>query len=90
MTKFGEAKFILGIDIVGNREAGTIILSYEQYTNEILEKYGTLDNTPSKMPMAPTHHRDVEVASDYDKVVLQLGTDSYTKVVPAPQGGRLW
>jgi hypothetical protein len=22
--------------------------------------------------------------------VLELGTDSYTEVVPAPQGGRLW
>jgi hypothetical protein len=23
-------------------------------------------------------------------VLLELGTDSYTEVVPAPQGGRLW
>ena len=22
--------------------------------------------------------------------LLELGTDSYTEVVPAPQGGRLW
>jgi hypothetical protein len=22
--------------------------------------------------------------------MLELGTDSYTEVVPAPQGGRLW
>jgi hypothetical protein len=29
-----------------------------------------LDNTPSKVPMAPTHYRDGEVASDKDKVGL--------------------
>jgi hypothetical protein len=43
MTDFGEAKFILGMDIVRNREASNIILSQEQYTKEILEKYGMLD-----------------------------------------------
>jgi hypothetical protein len=69
---FGEAKFILGMDIVRNKEAGTIILSQEQYTKEILEKYGMLDSTPSKVPMAPTHYRDEEVASDQDKMALTL------------------
>jgi hypothetical protein len=70
MTDFGEAKFILGMDIVRNREARTISLSQEQYIKEILEKYGVLDNTPLKVPMAPTHFRDGEVASDHDKVAL--------------------
>ena len=28
--------------------------------------------------------------SSDEVVVLELGTDSYTEVVPAPQGGRLW
>jgi hypothetical protein len=70
MTDFGEAKFILGMDIIGNREAGTISLFQEQYTKEILEKYGMLDSTPSKVPMAPTHYRDGEVASDQDKMDL--------------------
>jgi hypothetical protein len=56
------------MDIVKNREVGTISLSHEQYTKEIFEKYGMLDNTPSKVPMAPTHYQDGEVASDHDKV----------------------
>jgi hypothetical protein len=67
---FGEAKFILGMDIVKNKEAWTISLSHEQYTKEIIEKYVMLDSTPSKVPMAPTHCRDGEVASDQDKVSL--------------------
>jgi hypothetical protein len=39
MADFSEAKLILGMGIVKNKEAWTINLSNEQYTNEILEKY---------------------------------------------------
>jgi hypothetical protein len=64
MPDFGDAKFILGMDIIRNTEAETISLSHEQYTKEILEKYCMLDCTPSKVPIAPTHYRDGEAASD--------------------------
>jgi hypothetical protein len=67
MTDFGEAKIILGMDNVMDKEARATGLSQEQYTKKILEKYGMLDMTPSKVPMAPTHYRDGEVASDHDK-----------------------
>jgi hypothetical protein len=70
MTDFGEAKLIPGMDIVRNKEVGTISLSQEQYTKQILEKYDMLNNTPSKVPMAPTRYGDGEVASDQDKVAL--------------------
>jgi hypothetical protein len=70
MTDFGDAKLILGMDIIRNRIAGTISLSHEKYTKEILEKYGMLDNTPSKVPMAPTHYQDGKAASDQDKMAL--------------------
>jgi hypothetical protein len=55
MTDFAEAKFIIGMDIVENKEAWTINLSQEQYTKEILHKYGMLDNTPSKMSFEGAH-----------------------------------
>jgi hypothetical protein len=70
MTDFGEAKFILGMDIVRNKEAKKISLSHKQCTNEIMEKYGMLDRTPSKVPMVPTHYRDGEVACNHDKMAL--------------------
>jgi hypothetical protein len=57
-------KFILGIDVVRNTEASTISLSQERYTKKIFEKYDMLDGTPIKVPMASTHCRDGEVASD--------------------------
>jgi hypothetical protein len=37
MTNFGEAKRILGMGIMNNREAGTDSLSHEQHTKEILD-----------------------------------------------------
>jgi hypothetical protein len=68
---FGEAKFILGIDIIGNKVAVTVSLSQEQYTKALLlEKYGTPDNTPSKLLTAPVHYRDGEAAFDLDKIAL--------------------
>jgi hypothetical protein len=70
MTDFGEAQFIFGMDIVINGEAGTIGLSHEQYIKEIIEKYNMPDNTPYKVPMAPMHCRDGEVASDHENVAL--------------------
>jgi hypothetical protein len=70
MTDFDEAKFILGMDIVRNREAGTISLSQEQCTKEMLENYGMLDGASSKIPMVPTRYRDGEVASDQNKTAL--------------------
>jgi hypothetical protein len=70
VTDFGDAKSILGMDTIMNREAGTISLSHEQYRKEILEKYDMLDSTPSKVPMAPTHYRDGEVASVQVKMAL--------------------
>jgi hypothetical protein len=62
MIDFGEAKFILGVDIVRNMEVGTKSLSQEHYTKEILKKYGMLDSTPCKVLMAPIHYRDGGVA----------------------------
>jgi hypothetical protein len=70
MTDFGEAKFIVRMDIVNNIEEGTISLPLELYIKEILEKYNMLDMTPSKVPMAPTHYRDGEVVSDHDNMAL--------------------
>jgi hypothetical protein len=61
MTDFVEAKFIIGMGIVRNKEARTICLSQEQYTKEIIEKNGMLDSTPAKVSMVPTHCRDGEV-----------------------------
>jgi hypothetical protein len=70
MSYFTEDKFILGIGIVKNREAWAIILSHEQCTKEIMEKYGMPDITLLEVPMARTHYRDGEVASDQHKVAL--------------------
>jgi hypothetical protein len=38
--------------------------------NNTPNRFWTLDSTPAKVPMAPTHYRDGEVVSDYDKLGL--------------------
>jgi hypothetical protein len=42
--------------IVENKEGGTIGLTQEQYTKEIMATNGMLDSTPSRMPIAPTYY----------------------------------
>jgi hypothetical protein len=52
-----------------------------------MEKYGMLDSTLSKVPIAPTHYRDGEVASDQDKVEFVTGTrglPGYPRVFELP------
>eukprot|EP00873_Tetraselmis_striata_P018768 jgi/Tetstr1/439032/TSEL_027524.t1 len=51
MTDFGEASFVLGMDLTRCWASGTIRLSQEQYTLDLLEKYGMQDCSPAKTPM---------------------------------------
>lgn len=47
----GEAKFFLGMEIERDRINGTIKLSQQKYTEELLEKYGMQDAKATKMPL---------------------------------------
>eukprot|EP00873_Tetraselmis_striata_P027582 jgi/Tetstr1/447846/TSEL_003763.t1 len=70
MTDFGEAAFVLGMDLTRCWASGTIRLSQEQYTLELLEKYGMQDCSPAKTPMGSGHYTDLASASDADKAPL--------------------
>eukprot|EP00873_Tetraselmis_striata_P005252 jgi/Tetstr1/425516/TSEL_001527.t1 len=50
--------------------SGTIRLSQEQYTLELLEKYNMQDCSPAKTPMGSGHYKDLASASDADKAPL--------------------
>eukprot|EP00873_Tetraselmis_striata_P002448 jgi/Tetstr1/422712/TSEL_013509.t1 len=50
MTDFGEAAFVMGMDLTRCWASGTIRLSQEQYTLELLEKYGMHDCSPPRPP----------------------------------------
>jgi hypothetical protein len=56
-------------------------LSCTYYTKKILEKYGMLDNTPFKVPMARTHYRDGEVVSDQNKMALMPPQDETFRAI---------
>jgi hypothetical protein len=60
MSDFGEAKFILGMAIVGNKEARTISLHHEQHIKEILGKYCKLDKWTARHGRCPWHSRTIE------------------------------
>jgi hypothetical protein len=70
MTDFGPTIAILGMDTTHDLSVGTVRLPQEQYTTEILEKYGMPDSNPSTLPMSPTHYRDVDSSSPSDHVAL--------------------
>eukprot|EP00873_Tetraselmis_striata_P002937 jgi/Tetstr1/423201/TSEL_001321.t1 len=70
MTDFGEAAFVLCMDLTRCWASGTIRLSQEQYTLELLEKYGMQDCSPAKTPMGSGHYKDLASASDADKAPL--------------------
>ena len=46
----GEAKFILGMAIQRNLEAGTILLTQEAYTKAVLAKFGIADVRATATP----------------------------------------
>eukprot|EP00873_Tetraselmis_striata_P025534 jgi/Tetstr1/445798/TSEL_033444.t1 len=70
MTDFGEAAFVMGMDLTRCWASGTIRLSQEQYTLELLEKHGMQDCSPAKTPMGSGHYKDLASASDADKAPL--------------------
>jgi hypothetical protein len=82
MTNFVEVKFFLEMDIVRTTEVGSISLAHKQYNKETPEKYGMLESTPSKVPIAPSHYRDGEVASNHDKVALSPQKPETFRAIP--------
>eukprot|EP00873_Tetraselmis_striata_P036549 jgi/Tetstr1/456813/TSEL_043487.t1 len=59
-----------GMDLTRCWASGTIRLSQEQYTLELLEKYGMQDCSPAKTPMGSGHYKDLASASDAEKAPL--------------------
>lgn len=49
----GEASTYLGINIIRNREAGTIKISQARMTADLVSKYGVADSKPRNVPLTP-------------------------------------
>ena len=50
MTDMGEASLVLGMEIIRDREAGTLTISHEAYCKSILERFGISDCKPTSIP----------------------------------------
>ncbi|KAH9662167.1 hypothetical protein KPL70_024758 [Citrus sinensis] len=53
MKDLGNAKRILGMDIIRNRSAGTLFLSQEKYIKKVLERFEMQDCKPVQTPLGP-------------------------------------
>ena len=49
----GDARFLLGMAIQRNVDAGTILLTQEAYAKAVLDKFGMADARPAKTPAEP-------------------------------------
>ena len=49
----GDTKFLLGVEVIRDRENRTIALSQRQYIIDMLERYGMSDCNPVSTPMQP-------------------------------------
>lgn len=53
VKRIGEAKYILGIQIIRNKD-GSIALSQRRYMEDMLERFNMADCTPAEVPMSPS------------------------------------
>ncbi|KAH9651061.1 hypothetical protein KPL70_026606 [Citrus sinensis] len=53
MKDLGNAKRILGMDIIRDRSAGTLFLSQEKYIKKVLERFEMQDCKPVQTPLGP-------------------------------------
>lgn len=51
MKDLGPARRILGMDIIRNRNQGTLVLSQESYIEKVLKKFGVTNSKPVQTPM---------------------------------------
>lgn len=52
MRDLGKASKILGMDIIGDRKKGTLILSQENYIAKVLKSFGNDDSNPVKTSLS--------------------------------------
>ena len=56
ISDLGELKYILGIQIIRNREAHTISMNQTAYIHQILARFGMSECTPVSTPLAVKHN----------------------------------
>jgi hypothetical protein len=83
MTDLGEAKFILGIEIIRDRSQRTIALSQGAYARDVLRTYGMADCKSTPTPVRP----DVRLTAPVEGYVAE---PSNTRRYQAMVGALMW
>lgn len=74
----GDARFLLGMAIQRNVDAGTILLTQESYTKAVLSKFGMLEVHPTKTPAetGPISTVEETTLSSEDTTMFRSATGS--------------
>ena len=82
MKDLGEAKKILGMEIIRDREKGLVCLNQRQYLEKLIRKFGVHDSTkPVSTPLASHFKLSSLQCSKTDKEKLQMKNIPYANLV---------
>ncbi|KAH9680375.1 Integrase catalytic domain-containing protein [Citrus sinensis] len=81
MKDLGNAKRILGIDIVRDIAAGTLFLSQSRYTSKVLERFQMMDSKPVLTPLGAQFKLSDYMSPTSDAEEVQMADIPYSQVV---------
>lgn len=77
MTDGVDVSFVLGMQVTHDREQGTLTISQEDYTNSVLEKFGTGDCKPLR---TPGYSPELSVNQPKEKLLNDEDTQRYQTI----------
>lgn len=81
MTDSGEAKYVLGMHIERDRQAGTIKLHQRKYLLEVLERFHMAECNPVSTPADPAAKLTVDMAPNYEAGREEMANVPYQEAV---------
>ena len=81
MKDLGEARKILGMEIVRDRKAGTLYLSQKRYIEKVLERFGMKDAKAVGTPLASHFKLSAKLAPRTREEVEHMGRVPYASAV---------
>lgn len=81
MKELGPAKKILGMEISGDKKAGTLLLTQKGYLERILNKFGMRNAKPLSTPLAPHFKLSMSNSPKTEVEIDYMSKVTYSSVV---------
>ena len=81
MKDMGSASKILGIEVIRDRERGTLFLAQRDYVKKMLRKFGMIDAKLVSTPLASHFKLSSKQAPQTEEELLKMNTLPYANVV---------